>query len=1240
MLISNCLSTNALNAISSILSTDDYANISIFEVGLANEVAVEFIDQLKTIDGRIQYIISSSVTLVAFKAEQGLLLQALEMASDSLVTIVLSQCTLFVDNAHTLRPSLYRKLIYCNNVTIDKCGLTDKVYSMFCNSVFSMQSIPTCMKKLDISHNQLTSNCAEYIVNTLQHCILETLIISNNKVYRNTITNSIINDYYSGKKILNLVVGIPLIIINNIVSQSEMKVFSMVLLRNCIIDDQLSLFRSIVLKYQIVNCLFHFFKNIVLFNTGAIFQNLLMHNVEFELYFIEPCLRDTVVLDICQYFCAYLKKKVTYICITEKKLLSNCSDHWLIKKFLENPAIDQLQLTGCSDPLDQLTALSDLHKHWELVNFTGCNIAYRECLKLQKCFMNKESTISSSNLSHNKLSVELALLLAVFILKCRVNVIDISHNELLDVDLIHAIATAQENSPENHDLFCSIIFNNYTTSLIIHSSSTCSTKDMMNIPSHLTNIAVINTQFDTHDALFDNINHKSHLFFYDSFYQFQHMKEAIQDLSYSNLYIEQQGLEYENALTDCRMIYSIVGSKDDTFHLEAAVQATVEIPVIMTSVFSKCQKKHKLDFTAIRNFKLVIKIAQELLSNGTLHMFEITDCHIADDVAKDMATIIITNETIEFIKLSNINAESLSLICEALTHLTSLEYFNVDSCSIDRSAGNFTASLISSNTALQQIAISNCNTNNIITEEICRALKSVTSMTDLALNFICVSDAAVNELANTFQSNASSLKKIKLCKFQASHINMIASSLKNVTFTDILLNKRTSFKDSLQIHQMLEKSPILSLDFSGCELEELEFINILNSLVPNTALKTMNLSFNIITAKVAFHLARVLHSCNHIESLTLLYCKLNRVVMVDILMSLTDKESLQCIELNFKCDTSDKPSTDPANLFASILVNNKCIQRIVLPNCNDAEMISALYKLSSLHHLDVHSSKVVTPTLAYIINNNVASRYLDISNCGIPYKHLNDIFNSMSSLRSLEHLKISGNIIANVDTLVHVIKANVKLRHLNISHCQIDASNLVVIFKALQDNKCLSYFDVSYSFVVKMADTKLAKVFHNNKIITHLLLSYCVFELQSFSKLVPPLKLFDCLMQLDLSSTVNVQCLADDISDVIESNKMLQHLNLSNCKLSALHLMKITSSIMKLSMLKHLDISCNEITDEDAVVIAPAITNNQSLQHLLLNNQDSLRAASKAETRAAYNKLRDHYVRVLQERTLSNSAVL
>ena len=51
------------------------------------------------------------------------------------------------------------------------------------------------------------------------------------------------------------------------------------------------------------------------------------------------------------------------------------------------------------------------------------------------------------------------------------------------------------------------------------------------------------------------------------------------------------------------------------------------------------------------------------------------------------------------------------------------------------------------------------------------------------------------------------------------------------------------------------------------------------------------------------------------------------------------------------------------------------------------------------------------------------------------------------------HLKISacGNTIVNADTLVQVIRANVKLRHL------IDAASLAAVFKALQNKMCLSY---------------------------------------------------------------------------------------------------------------------------------------------------------------------------------------
>ena len=403
----------------------------------------------------------------------------------------------------------------------------------------------------------------------------------------------------------------------------------------------------------------------------------------------------------------------------------------------------------------------------------------------------------------------------------------------------------------------------------------------------------------------------------------------------------------------------------------------------------------------------------------------------------------------------------------------------------------------------------------------------------------------------------------------------------------------------------MKTPPTLSLDLSDCELEEPEFINILNSLAANTTLQMINLNSNVITAKVAYHLVRVLRNCNHIESLSLLNCKLNGDMIVDILMSLTDKTSLKCIELNFKYSTKiGNPSADPADLLTSVLVNNKSIEKMVLPNCNNAAMIAPLIKLSSsLQHLDIHSSKVHIDTLTTIINNNVALRYLDISNCGIRYESLNEVFNSMLSLRFLEYLNLRRNTIINADILAHVIEANVKLKHLNISHCEINDTSLVAVFKALQNKKCLSHFDFSYSFVVKTAAVELAKIYCNSKNITHLVLSHCVFHLQSFCEIVSPLKQIRCLRHLDLSSTaVNNQSLVDDISDIIDSNTMLQHLNLSYCRIFGPHFLKIAGSLTRLSMLKHLDISCNEVNDEGAVAIASAITSNVSLQYLLMSD--------------------------------------
>ena len=650
------------------------------------------------------------------------------------------------------------------------------------------------------------------------------------------------------------------------------------------------------------------------------------------------------------------------------------------------------------------------------------------------------------------------------------------------------------------------------------------------------------------------------------------------------------------------MAYSIVSLDCNVGHLEAVVRFSkiIEMSSMVTIVFLKGKKSHKLVFAGNTALNLTFTMAQELIDDGSLITLEIKSCHIAEDVARNIASIITSNETIEVVKLSSINVESMPVICDALTHLTSLKSFTVDSCFIDKSAGSLIASVISNNVTLHHVIILNSNCNNDITEDVCRAIKSVRALLSLHLHFGSASDAAVHELANAVQS-FHLLKDLKLYESQVSHINIIASSLKNAPLNNLSISKQSSFKEDLKIHPLLET--IESLDLTSCKLKESEFVQMLTHLIGTTTIKSINLSSNVITANVASSLARVLDSCNLIESVILLDCKLSEVNCFEILTSLDNKTSLKCLEFNVESTKRGKNSSDLAVVLGSILANNKFIEQVVLPNCDNGAMIATLDKLSSLRHLDLHSSKVLATTLIQIVKENVALRYLDISSCGISYKSFNEIFRNMLPLRSLEYLNLSGNAIVDSEVFAGVVNANINLRHLNISHCQIDTVSLVEVVKALQNKKFICYLDISYSLIVKTTAIELAKVFGTNKYITHLSFSCCAFEFQSFCEIIPPLKLFCCLKYLDLSNIVaNCQSVTDDISNLINNNKALQHLNLSNCKLSGPNVIKVAASLLKLSMLKHLDISHNEITNEAAIAIASTISNNPSLQYLFLSD--------------------------------------
>ena len=85
---------------------------------------------------------------------------------------------------------------------------------MLCNTLFKPDSILKYITQLNLSDNKLTASCLHSVMESLQHCVIQLLIMFHNHVQNLEVIDIIIG-YYSNCNISNFKLGIPLMVINS-----------------------------------------------------------------------------------------------------------------------------------------------------------------------------------------------------------------------------------------------------------------------------------------------------------------------------------------------------------------------------------------------------------------------------------------------------------------------------------------------------------------------------------------------------------------------------------------------------------------------------------------------------------------------------------------------------------------------------------------------------------------------------------------------------------------------------------------------------------------------------------------------------------------------------------------------------------------------------------------------------------------------------------------------------------------
>ena len=535
------------------------------------------------------------------------------------------------------------------------------------------------------------------------------------------------------------------------------------------------------------------------------------------------------------------------------------------------------------------------------------------------------------------------------------------------------------------------------------------------------------------------------------------------------------------------------------------------------------------------------------------------------------------------------------LLCEFINQLTTLVHINLSHNNISTKAAELIASSIKKNKFLQHLELASCSLHEKSMVLICDAVKHKDLLT-LNMSHNCISDFVALKLADVISTlHCIDCLLLENCSLQEKEINVILAALakKNTLKTlDLSCNKMTF--TTLDLTAVVNGNIHLeNLSLSDCKLRSMT----INSKLPK--LKLIDLKGNHFSEFFHFH---VVNESAHLHTLVLSnYCG-NQTPHFEILQMV--KHSLKHLDLSYNVI-----STETAESVADVIHNNIDLEHLNLSNCKfygDGlnAILEAAKKVNSLKYLNLAANTVdneMASKVAALILNNLSLNYLSLSNCAIQETAFLEIAESLSSTKLIT-LEISFNVLASNFTAklatIYAFGKYSQLQYLNVSNCVWHEYSLQLLLQSTEHVNNLRSINVSSCEMNGTDAELLAASISANYTLEQLILAKCVFQSAGLVSVLDTLKNLRTLNHLDLSYIIIDNEIMPSLVEVISFNQ-IEHLNLSHCSLGA-NCTVVLTAIVNSGTLQYLDLSYNDISDDEASCVASAISNNEYLHHINL----------------------------------------
>ena len=567
------------------------------------------------------------------------------------------------------------------------------------------------------------------------------------------------------------------------------------------------------------------------------------------------------------------------------------------------------------------------------------------------------------------------------------------------------------------------------------------------------------------------------------------------------------------------------------------------------------------------NFKTagMITIAKALQNISTLTLFNIDNNSVGEEAADDIVRVLSKNATLEILILDNNSFGSAGMIkiATALHSISTLKLFSIDNnnvgadktVNVEEKVADKIAEVLSSNTELQQLVLSNNRFNTLNMIVIAQALPSSLTFFSIANND--VGEDAAENVAMAFS------KTTKL-----EHLN--------------LNNNRFSTKGMKTIAKGLQRiSTLTALNISSNKVDEGAADDIATVLSHNKNLQELYLDKNYFETSSMNKFAEALQTTSTLTALSFSH--------------------------NYVGDGA-------ADNVAKVVSHNSQLQKLCLSKnlfkaAGIIKIARALRTITTLAVLNISENNIVEAVaydIAAVLQCNTKLKELDLHNNNLKTSGIIKIAKALLNTSTLTVFNISNNNVNEgaAGSIGAVLKCNTNLKELDLHDNNLKTSGIIKIAEALQNISTLTVFNISNNNVNEGAAGHVGAVLSQNTQLQELHLDNNSFNTMGIITIASVLQTFkvSTLTVFSISNNNVDKEATHDIAAVLVHSTQLQQLYLYNNNFMTSGMIEIAMALQYTLTLTVFDVGNNSIGKEAADTIATVLSHNTQLKLLNLNN--------------------------------------